>query len=472
LSCINQSVVLNGTAIGGSPFWTGPGINAGNENQVTPTVTQPGIYVLTVTSPENCIVFDSVVVAQDPSSVTANAGPNFFFSCEIDTVTLQGSPTGPGYTYLWTGPGINAGNQNLPNPIILVPGLYSLVVTDVASQCVSLPDTVLIVDITTNIVAIIQDPNSLDCFSTFIDLDATGSSVGTNIVYLWFNEDGDLIGNTSEIEISSGGMFMFTVLDTISGCFDSTSVFVEDLTAYPPINAGANQELDCNHTTVVLNEGAINNLPNLIFQWTGPAGGILSPDTLLSVVVGTPGLYFLTATDTVSGCSNYDSVLVDDLTLLPFAEIVQVESITCIDPSALLNVGLSSTGPEFIYTWSGPDFNNVVADQIEPEAPGQYILTVMNELTGCTSYDTILLSLPMLPTDLLASVTLPVCEGDPTGTITVNNVTGGTPVYMYSIDGGPSHVCAAPSSTRRTVAAQRPPPMSRIAMVSVPHSEL
>jgi hypothetical protein len=70
--------------------------------------------------------------------------------------------------------------------------------------------------------------------------------------------------------------------------------------------------------TVTLNEGAVNNLPNIIFNWTGPVGGILTPADLLIVDVGTGGLYFLTGTDTVTGCSNYDSVMVADMTQLPF----------------------------------------------------------------------------------------------------------------------------------------------------------
>src|SRR5690606_2080758 len=50
--CDALSVVLQGSASGGTPLWSGPGIHAGNANQLTPEVTQPGVYTLTVTSPE------------------------------------------------------------------------------------------------------------------------------------------------------------------------------------------------------------------------------------------------------------------------------------------------------------------------------------------------------------------------------------------------------------------------------------
>ena len=439
LDCQSQTVTLDGSGTGGSPLWTGPGINAGNENQFTPDVTQPGTYYLTVTSPQNCTAVDSVVVSLDPATVIADAGPDAFFSCDIDTVILQAGPLGPDYTYQWTGPGINASNEHSPNPIITEPGMYTLVVTNTVTQCVSAPDVVDITDISVVIIAIIQDPeNPINCYITSVDLDATGSSVGPNIVYTWFDAEGHLVSSSPGFPVTSGGMFTLIVEDTISGCFDNDSIFVEDLTEYPPAEAGNPQVIDCNNTTVILNDGAVSTFPDVVFQWTGPVGGIIGADTLLSVLVGTPGFYYyLTALDTASGCQNMDSVFVTDMTTLPTADIDVEQIITCIDSTALLDIGNSSGGPGFMYVWSGPGTNSVIADSIQPTAPGQYFLEVLNQATGCASMDSVILTLPMEPQDLLANINIPICAGDASGTITINNVTGGTPVYMYSIDGGP-----------------------------------
>ncbi|HJW28364.1 MAG TPA: hypothetical protein VJ508_03840, partial [Saprospiraceae bacterium] len=367
LNCEFPSVTLAGTATGGTPLWTGPDINAGNQNQLTPTVSDPGTYVLTVTSPQNCTSTDTVIVTQDPNTVVADAGPNFFLSCDIDSVTLHGGPLAPNLVYQWTGPGINASNASIPDPVIMVPGLYTLIVTDTVTHCVSQPDTVFIPTIATEVIAIIQDPDQLTCFSTFIDLEATGSTVGPNIVYIWFDQSGNIIGNTATIQIDQGGMFIFVVKDTMSGCFDEDSVTVQDLIEYPPVDAGPPQVIDCNHPTVILNDGAINNLPNLIFNWTGPAGGIISDPTQLSVTVGLAGTYILTAMDTAVGCTNDDSVVVMDNSILPLADIDVVESITCLDSTALLDIGNSSSGPEFTYQWNGPGINNVNGISITPD---------------------------------------------------------------------------------------------------------
>jgi hypothetical protein len=339
--------------------------------------------------------------------------------------------------YQWSGPGINGSNEHLINPIITDTGTYTLVVTDTISGCVSLPDTVIITDITTNIVAIIQNPPDLTCFSTIVDIDATGSSTGQNIQYIWFDETGHIVSTSPFLQVTSGGMFTFVVKDTVSGCFDNDSIRVQDLQVYPPISAGIPQQLDCNTDTVTLNEGATYNLPNIIFHWDGPPGGILTSPDSLSILAGTAGVYKLTATDTLTGCSNPDSVTVTDMSQLPIADIQLAEQFTCIDSTALLNVGSSDTGPTIHYEWTGPQVSGMTTTSIETTEPGEYYLSVLNETTGCRAIDSIFIDEPDMPIGVQVELSIPLCEGDASGSLLVDNVTGGTPAYQYSINGLP-----------------------------------
>nr|MDQ3016878.1 gliding motility-associated C-terminal domain-containing protein [Bacteroidota bacterium] len=438
LQCLVPTVLLNGTATGGLLTWTGPGITSSNEHSLTPSISIPGEYILTVVSPSGCINTDTVQVVADPGIIIADAGEPDFFSCDIDTVILHANPTGPGISYQWTGPGINSNNDNLQDPIILVPGTYTLVVTDNITGCVSAPDTVIITDITTNIIAIIQDPLGLTCFSTFVDLTTMGSSTGENIVYFWIDDEGNVIGDSPIIEVNTVGEYMFIVKDTLSGCFDDDTVTVQDLSIYPPVDAGDPQVIDCNNPTVTLNAGAVNSNDHIVFHWSGPAGGILSPDSLLSVLVALPGTYTLMAEDTVFGCKNEDDVIVTDMTQMPAVDIDILEQITCIDETALLDIGSSATGQNISYEWNGPSMTGVNTNSIVTTQPGYYYLLVRNAATGCESLDSALIVLPEQINDIDFDITIPLCQGEASGKILINDVLGGAPKYVYSLNGVPS----------------------------------
>jgi gliding motility-associated-like protein len=230
---------------------------------------------------------------------------------------------------------------------------------------------------------------------------------------------------------------MFVVKDTISGCFNDTTVNIKDLRLYPPVDAGEPQFIDCIHDTVTLNEGATNDLPNIIFDWNGPVGGILSPDSLISILAGSGGQYYLTAYDTILGCENTDSVMVVDMSQLPEADIDVLQQITCSDSTAMLDIGSSETGSDIHYEWNGPSINGVTSTVIEPTEPGYYYLTVSNQATGCIADDSVLLVLPQLPQAVDAEMIAPLCEGDASGSLVVQEVIGGTPPFSYSLNDGP-----------------------------------
>jgi len=122
ITCQQSSVTLNGTASGSGPLqylWTGPGITPANQNQLTPTVTMGGTYTLNVLDTSSgCSATDVVQITELVSLPTANAGTDGVLNCGILSVILNGvaSSQGANFTAQWSGPGINAGNQNVYSP--------------------------------------------------------------------------------------------------------------------------------------------------------------------------------------------------------------------------------------------------------------------------------------------------------------------------------------------------------------------
>lgn len=72
----------------------------------------------------------------------ADAGPDKMLDCEHASVVLGGNSSGgANIVYLWTGPGIDAGNQNQKAPAVSAAGNYSLVVTNTVSGCSASDET-------------------------------------------------------------------------------------------------------------------------------------------------------------------------------------------------------------------------------------------------------------------------------------------------------------------------------------------
>jgi gliding motility-associated-like protein len=356
-------------------------------------------------------------------------------SCDVQNVELQGSSNGMNYEYLWSGPGISTQNQNETNPVIDLPGVYTLVVTDPETNCSSVPDSVIITDIAFDVVAVIQDAEDLTCYSTIISLDALNSTSGENIIYLWENQDGQLMSSSPMIEVGQAGMYIFHVVDTLTGCTDSDTVSVLDLTEYPPAEAGDDQSIDCNIDIVQLNENVVNVAPHLVFGWSGPSGGIVSDTSEIQIEAVMPGWYYISVLDTITGCQNTDSVFVSDNTAPPDAEAGPDLTLDCVESFAQLNALLSSTGDMIIYVWDGPGIQQDTIAEFETAVPGVYYLSVINSETGCVATD----SVEIIEGEYLTGADIEefdaICLGDNTGIISVESVIGGTPDFEYSLDG-------------------------------------
>jgi hypothetical protein len=81
----------------------------------------------------------------------------------------------------------------------------------------------------------------------------------------------------------------------------------------------------------------------------------------------------------------------------------------------MIDIGNSDVGTNINYEWNGPQTNGVTTPSLETTFPGTYYLTVANAATGCEASDTILLELPEIPQSVQVDISIPLCEGDPSG---------------------------------------------------------
>lgn len=401
ITCATTSVVLGGSGSNqGADYqaaWSGPGINAGNANQYNPTVSVPGAYTLTITNLTNgCTSSDAVTVDIDVAAPTADAGTDQTLTCSTTSgVALSGNGSPAGITYLWSGPGIGANNANQQNPQVTQEGLYTLQVTNPVNGCTG-----------TDQVEVFQDANvpdasagpdlKLDCLTNSVDINASGSSAGPDIVYEWAGP-GINAGNMnlqSPTGIQLPGTYTLTVINTTNNC-ENTDVLVVTIDTIAPVaNAGQDLVLNCyNSGADTLDASASSKGANFTYNWSGP-GINAGNQNLINPVVLQPGVYDLTITNTANHCTSTDQATVADDQAPPTADAGADQIINCVVTTTAIG-GNSSSGADFAYLWTGPgiDANNEKQGQPTVGQAGNYQIVVTNTINGCTASDAVTVTL-------------------------------------------------------------------------------
>lgn len=439
LTCSDSIVALGVIpAPAGAYQWSGPGINASNENEPNPRVDLPGWYQLSYTNAAGCTAKDSVLVELDPSVPVASAGPDMLLTCSLTAVSLQGNASPPGLLFVWSGPGINASNINAQTPSVSVPGWYTLTGVDTQNNCQSRPDSVF-VDQNIELPEVeVQSDALLDCINLQVLVDGSGSSSGPEFTYTWTTPVAVITDSTS-LWASQGGWFILTVQNTLTGCVASDSIFIVNNLNYPVAAIVPPGELTCAVTSIELSGMGSSEGSNISYSWQGPAGGIVSGQNTLTPSVQLPGVYILTVVNEGNGCSNTASAQVMQDIAAPVVNLPEEVFLSCITLTALIQPVEVSQGNNFSYNWSTLDGNIVqVQNQVNAlvDEEGMYFLEVSDNQNGCVSIDSVPVGAPRPPFGVTLNITN-TCYGESTGSIVVAEVAGGVGPFSYTLSGGP-----------------------------------
>ncbi len=241
--------------------------------------------------------------------------------------------------------------------------------------------------------------------------------------FTWIDENNDTLrvettsNSTDSTILSEEGIYKVEVLDANLALSTalieviaplsllSTQVTTQDISCY-----------DANNGSISVL--ASNGNTGKTFAWSnGQTGDVL---TNLS-----PSTYFVTITETSSGCS-----IITNATINQGAEVIQDVITTnnvCSDQT-LGAASVSSTDPSATYTygWSNGD----TTAQISNLTDGNYQITLTNTLTGCSQTESFVIA---SPTELLVEETIEniSCFGDQNGAINLN-ISGGITPYVIT----------------------------------------
>lgn len=349
--CNGSSVTLS--ASGGTSYFWGQGLGAGQSHTVTPAGTTT--YNVTATDANNCQSSDDITVTVG-AALVPDAGQDVDI-CDGQSVTLSGSG---GTTYEWEDPsGTTIASSQSTTITPTQSGYYNVLVTD-GGSCSG--EDSLYLNINTLPTAN-AGQNQTICLEDTITLSASGGSS-----YFWDNNLGS--GSTQQVSPSSTTTYNVVVTDP-NGCEDSDDVIIT-VNPLPTILASSDVEICEGESTNITANGANS------YTWDQGLGSGASQ----TVSPSSTSTYTVTGTNSFN-CSSADEVIVtvNDLPVIDTSSMV-VEDADCINGGGTIS-GINIIGqPSYTYEWT--DGLNVVSNTLSAGAlsQGTYYLTVTDG-NGC-----------------------------------------------------------------------------------------
>lgn len=408
LNCAQTTVTL--TAGGGTSYaFAGTGLTSSDAMAGTAVANAEGTYSVTVTNASGCTSVTTTAVVSNTTAPTLTVLPTSgTLTCANPSLTLTASGNGTGYN--WTGGStgtsltVNAG------------GIYSVTAT-AANGCSSTSSVTVSQD--TNLpVAGLAVSGTLTCTNPSATLTASGGDS-----YVFSGPSGAVSGSGNSRTINESGTYSVTVINTITGCTNTTTATVSSDTAAPgsaSLTTSNSGTLTCAAPLVTLTASATGT--GLTYVFTGPSGSLASSNSSNVRSVSASGTYNVTITSG-NGCTASATTTVESNTTAPTLTVSPTSgTLTCTNPS----LTLTATGDATSYVWTG----GVTSNTLAVTTGGSYSITA-TAANGCTSTSSITVS---------QDTNLPVAGLAVSGTLTCVNLSA-----TLTASGGDSYVFSGPS---------------------------
>ncbi|MBI4646919.1 MAG: gliding motility-associated C-terminal domain-containing protein [Bacteroidia bacterium] len=387
---------------GGTPGYT----YSWSTGAISQTITNlpAGTYFVTVFDANGCTSTGSVTVTQPASAVSASiVGTNVtFFGGSDGVANLTPSGGTPGYTYLWNTGAISQDLTNIPA------GTYCVTVTD-ANGC------------TTSACITITQPGS-PLTATIIGTNVTCNGGNNGIAdlsvsggvapytYLWSNS-----ATSQDISGLTAGTYTVTVTD------NNSVTTTASVTITQPTVLSSNI-IATNVTCQGLSDGSADLT---VSGGASPYSYLWNTGVTTQDISGLPeGTYCVTVTD-ANSCTASTCITI---TQPPKMNTTLTGTNVLCYGAATGATDLTVTGgiPPYTYLWNpggatSQDLSNITA--------GTYSVTI-TDANACSNVVSINITQPASGISLTTSQTNVLCNGNSTGSATVNP-SGGTPGYSY-----------------------------------------
>ncbi|MBX2876892.1 MAG: gliding motility-associated C-terminal domain-containing protein, partial [Saprospiraceae bacterium] len=429
--CPNEEINLTATGVFETVAWST------DHSEASIQVQGGGIFYATATNNAGCQATDTILV-QELALPEVLLLEEDALDCNTSAVTLGNESLDPAnYLFDWTGPGIPAGASNAAQVVVSDAGWYSLVIEDRNTGCVSLADSVEVVDLTFTPRIGLAGDLELDCDTPTVTVRDT-NSFNANFNYQWYNTAREPIGNSNrpELLVDNPGSYFLQVLDPITGCNAMDSVTVTRDGNLPNISAEAVGIITCDNPDVSIT-ATVEDWDPTRFEvaWQILEGELGTTPTALSASATAAGTFVLIVEDVNNGCTATDTIIVAQNTSAPSAIAGADQTLDCFDGEAAL-LAQPSESRQLDFLWTRPDGSTQAGETLNATAIGVYTLVVTDRENGCTDTDMVeVFPDENQPVGIEIEVDHPKCFGDTNGQVQINKVDGGQGPYLYDFDG-------------------------------------
>jgi len=365
----------------------------------TSSSTNTITYICTVTNTlSGCSSPIQVTITTNTAVPTITISPNQTLTCSSPAVTIS-TTVNPVSTYVWS----NTGGLIIGQGFIVVtsPDTYSVNITSSLNGCQN-SATVAITSNTTSPSATISATSS----NSIITCSNTSVALTVNVVpsagytYTWSNGS-----NTVATNALTGGTYSVVVVDATTGCSVTPQYALSSNTTAPNITA-SNAVIPCGSNTV----NVVSTSTDVVsYNWSTSTGTVITNGSA-TAVVGSTGVYTVTALNTANGCTN---TAVSNVTQSSVNALFTANPLSGTAPLSV-NFANQSTGATG-YLWTFGDTNNNTSTSTDPShtytATGTYTVTLIATNGGCTNPYSVIIDVFSASTVIIPNVFTPNGDG-------------------------------------------------------------
>lgn len=428
--CPNEEITLSATGNFDTVEWST------HQSSTSISTQGGGLFVATASNTVGCLAIDSLLV-EELSLPEVLPLAEQVIDCNNRTATLGNTNHDPArFSYQWTGPGVDNNMASQAQITVADSGWYSLIIEDLATNCLSAADSVQVVDRSFRPIIELSEDRELDCDTPTITL-RDNNPANTDFAYQWYNSARQPIGNSdrNELLVSSAGLYFLQVLDLNTGCDAMDSVTVTRDERLPEIAVAPADVITCANPTVDLT-GTVTDWDPSTFEvaWQILEGSLETTTEALSAKAKSAGSYVLIVENLENGCTATDTVHVSENTVAPSAIAGDDIVLTCYDAVASLAAQPTESRP-LDFLWTLPDGTTQTGENLQAAQVGTYHLLVTDTENGCTATDEVeVLPDENQPSGMEVEIEHPKCLGDGNGEIRVSKVEGGEGPYLFQLN--------------------------------------